>query len=365
MRPTALLLFFVCGSLLLAGCMGGGGGGREQASRAGGRNLDDLSPEASMRRDLDLLREEEQTQLRRLDDLRRRGDERSDLAMREEERLRDIRARMSRYAEALQRGQSASRPQPTREYASMAPVAPARVMEAPVRAQPAAYAPDNYGDPYANNPYANNVSAGPNYPSLPTDYRRDGPTRASFQPASYSPQAGQGLGGLDVREGERLVYAPPQLGGGYTDPSFAPAAPAMPAQPALSDRRMITEPGTVPPAYNPEYPNAKFGGATMGRANYPRVPARKEEKKSEEWNRPENLFADRSVPARTDYPGLDAGAQEKVVWPESMPTQARPVAPVQAKARPAAPAPFVQAAPASVDDGDYEIFVPDLYLSGK
>lgn len=377
MRRAALLLLFVSALSLAAGCVGGGGGGRDQASRGGARNLDSLSPEESMRRDLDLLREEEATQLRRLDDLRRRGEERSDLAMREEERLRDIRARMNRYDEALQRGRNESRPYPTREYASVAPVAPARVMEAPARGQ-SAYAPDNYGDPYAgnaygNNAYAGNASAGPNYPSLPTDYRREGPTRASFQTASYSPQGGQGMqggqgyGGLDVREGERLVYAPPQLGGGYTDPSFGAAVPMEAAQPSLPERRVITEPGSVPPAYNP---NGKFGGATMGRPNYPRVPTLREERMPEERNRPENQFADRSVPARTDYPGLDAGSEEKVVWPESTPAQASrntspprlSAAPVQTRAQLSAPAPLPSA---PVDEGDYGIFVPDLYLSGK
>lgn len=376
MKRFAMLVLFASGATLVSGCMGGGGadrtasrglfGGRGGATVAQGRNLDELSPEASMRRDLQLLEEEERTQLRRLDDLRRKGNGDPESLRSGEERLREIRGRIDRYNAMLRQEQMAARSGQSREYPGSAPVVPARVMDPRGGIMPASYSPDSYAD-------ARYAAASPmrEYSSLPADYRRDaGQNMPETRQAAYAPQpGGMSRGGLDVREGERLMYAPPQMNGGYTDPDFAGMVPGIPASGPQPERRTITAPATVMPAESARQPGeTRFGGAAVGRPSKGNASPAKRRGETDEWTGPETLFVDRSAPVRTDYPGLAASDEEKVDWPRSMPTQptaARAPQPARAaveKAPRAAPSP--ESVPAA-NGADYEIFVPDLYLSGR
>ncbi|MCD8138781.1 MAG: hypothetical protein LUE17_03215 [Planctomycetaceae bacterium] len=400
--------------LTAPGCFGGGGtdgasaesggsrrflgfGGRSKTVAQSSANLEDLSPEASMARDLGVLRNEEQAGLRRLEELRRAGGDPA-LALEEEERLKEIRSRMARYSALLNRSQLAANPYPSREYASASPVIPARITERDgVRVQP--YQGNPGRGEYANYPavantaqpvqtanyaqYAAAPSSGPVYPNLPTDYRRDSAAAGTVMPASYSPAPVAPGVNVPLREGERLIYAPQP--GEMSSPMQASYTPEPAAPPVLPQERItITQPGAQPPAATadtqPAPGETRFGGATVGRANYPRrpPPARTRDNPSEkgegEWNSPDTMFADRRQAQPTSsYPGLEQRSDERVEWPTHTPSQAnRPVARPAAQSRVVAPPPA--AVPVSATgDTDYteaegggdEIFVPDLYLSGR
>ncbi len=419
-KKVAALSLLALALLAAPGCFGGGGkdpetaeagrsrsffgfGGRSKQTAQASANLQDLSPEASMARDLEVLRGEEQAGLRRLEEIRREGGN-PELASREEERLKEIRSRMARYSALLNRSQLAANPYPSREYASASPVIPAQIMERDgVRVPPYSGNPARRDNDYANYPtsaaYANTAPAntanyaqyaaapanGPVYPNLPTDYRRDGTAARSVMQASYSPNAAGSGANVPLREGERLIYAPQP--GEMASPVTASYNPAPGVPDALPQmRRTITQPGAEPPAMvaadDFEPGETRFGGATVGRANYPRrpPPARKKDEESSKsnsdgkWNSPDNLFADRRQAQPTSsYPGLEHAADDRVDWPTHMPSQAgRPAARPASESRPRSPPPAVVPVSASgntdytdVEGNGDEIFVPDLYLSGR
>ncbi|MCD8349913.1 MAG: hypothetical protein LUC93_04800 [Planctomycetaceae bacterium] len=408
---VAVLSLLALAILAAPGCIGGGDkdtasaeaggsrgflgfGGRSKTTAQSGANLQDLSPEASMTRDLEVLRGEEQAGLRRLEELRRNGGD-PDLAMREEERLKEIRSRMARYSALLNRSQMASNPYPSREYASASPVIPAQIMERDgVRVPPSGnpvrrdneYPNYPTNSAYANSPqYAAAPSAGPVYPNLPTDYRRDGAATGSFMNASYSPSPAAGGANVPLREGERLIYAPQpgEMGPAVNINAAYNPAPGVPDS-LPQERRIITQPGAQPPASMADDDvrpgETKFGGATVGRANYPRRPAPSRTKDDPSEDRTDNrntrdtLFADRRQTQPTSsYPGLEHVSDEQVDWPTYTPAQAkRPEARPAAQPRVVTPPPAVVPVSASGNtdytegEGDSdEIFVPDLYLSGR
>lgn len=82
-------------------------------------NLENLSPSASMERDLKQLREREKLQAKRIKEMRGQLDQGSDLVKREEEKLGDIRNRIQSYDMALERYDMASSYRPQRDNAEL------------------------------------------------------------------------------------------------------------------------------------------------------------------------------------------------------------------------------------------------------
>lgn len=110
---------FLLGALIPAIVSAGCGGGKDNANAAkandekgetknaaGDRSpadagLDSLTPENSMRRDLELLRERENAQAEILSEMRGRLNENENMLKREENRLAEMRTQITRYEEAL------------------------------------------------------------------------------------------------------------------------------------------------------------------------------------------------------------------------------------------------------------------------
>ncbi len=371
-RLLALILFLAVPAAL-AGCVSmpesaSGGRGRTASrgrltigrgksadqARANGRDqrgIDDFSPEGSMERDLQALREREKIQERKIQELQGGLDQRNDLVRREQETLDEIRQRIDSYDTAIQRYEMAAQSRPPREIAGEPAVVPAEMFEdRAAGATPARYHSDDSlpGSPFASPGRTTrtlySAPAEPAYTDLPVREYRSAPPQSAAADDAYA------------SEYETVIYAP------------QPAAEPAPRDNAI----VITAPGNGVP--KPRKTAARDAGRAAGG-----------ETAAGGWEAPESLFAKTATPSVPAYPPADSGAEsalDQAVRAQAAATAAAPrprvsamTAPAAAKTpkslpktefrRPEEPAARVAAPPAeaapSLDD---DVFTPDLFLSG-
>lgn len=350
MSPLKITGLVVIAALCLVtmGCGGGdGGGGRtssrgrfglkkkrnnDVAQRGKGRgpvsNVDEYSPEASMKRDRARLVESEKAQTRVVKDMRGNLDQRNAQYTKEEEKLQNMRTRIDTYDRALQGPAVADNSRPAR---------PATVMSAPA--------------PRVESRAAQN-------------------TRASYSPenvyAAAPRQQAPAPRNSVAREGETVLFDPNDPEDrALMSPYMAMAAPAGGGVPQT---------GFTPSPY--EQPNDGWtapttlfakSGRESGNFPQPDLYARRAEQRA--------AAAAEFPPAPTAMP-RSSSVQPIISNKPMTSTPPAPLAPLPpppasflppASSAPAAPASVAPVAPnfPGLAPGEEEVFTPDMFLSGS
>lgn len=333
----------------------------EELARASAAALDGYTPESSMQRDMDTLKEQESRQAQLVARLAgTRGADPAKLAE-EQEKLFALRDKIQSYDTALQRFEMAARVRPEREPG----VPPALVPEEMF--QERAVQPASFGQSYMASREQDRLGG------------YDRPANPNVTHARVSMNEGY------AGEGEQVLYSAAgnqNLAAVYGNTGSLPGA-GMSAPRAAQAQAPVADP--VP---------TRFAGAPVGHANFQR-PVRKNAAPDKPWEGGGHLFAKlpETAPAaekQSVVPNIYANRaprEEETLWPAGMAmvppaspagslrpaapkTEVRlPAAPAQPAAAPvpaakpaASPAPAVPApAAASLDD---EVFSPSMFLGG-
>ena len=311
---TGSALILLSAALVVVGC-GDAGGGRSASSRAGkSRNtaskgagkqgdLDNLSPEMSMQRDLERLREREKSQAKVVKEMRGALSQGEGVVEKEEQKLTEIRGQIAEYDNTMRRYGTASAGAPARGGDRRAEVAAATMRT---------------DDRNVSNTRGRNESH-----AVPASAARDGDGYSAMR-AGYTP-GGSG--------GEEVLYS-------------APTAPARQVQTASGGG---------------EFESSPFAGARAGRSQTPApapMPSSASQQRVDDdeniWNPPSgNLFS--SNANSSIAPPLPKSRHDALKSaPARAPQAAQPVAKASVKPTPAPMETF----------GSNDEFSPDLFLSG-
>lgn len=333
-----------------------------------GADLSNYTPQYSLERDRERLRQSEQAQENALRELYQTPNPHPETLRDEERKLEEIRQKITVYDLALAKQPQNTRARDTREQFDAMPervqaMAAPRGFSFPPRSE--VRLPSN---PHPSAKAVETVEE--DQERVIWDPRRDGDLPQFVSRMS---------------SGESSIPAAQSM----PDDDFIPSFPAESS--ALPARRDIVIPLSLPPAARAEQPQAgkPFAGAPVNRA-FPRSKPKPEAVATEPP--PANLFSQSSAPEEVQSrPGLFSadGREEKADWPSLRPPQsmsplpetakrlgkpqveipapmpsAKPVVTIEMPKQPVKPAPAQAKKVPTVEVVD-EVFVPDLFFSGR